>query len=580
MHIRPIYLLIPVIWLFFFLALHSLVHDSPTMDEQNHLARGAAYLYTGDPRLNVEHPPLVNTLSAVLLPTQPGLVIPTEHPSWHREPAETFWYAFAEEFLWVANRAHVSQIIFLGRVPILFLTLGLALTGFVWGRKLWGNTAALVAFVCLLFDPNLLAHGRYITTDMGGTLFIFLATAVLWFQWQKPPTRRNWLVGVGWLAVVMGLAFTSKLLALVFVFIWLLLALLPLYPAPVAEPVKAPLRQAQGAGTRARWLSLSKPAVWRASQFLTAGLFSIGVVWLIYGLEWGHFLFIDERLLWLNAFAGPMPTFWSGVERIALLSGGGRAAFLLGEFSDEGFWYYFPVLFLVKTPLLTLGAGLSTAVVLLRDHLTRGRALFLLIPILTYFAISLTSALNIGYRHLLPILPFLYLLIAGGAEMLQTRLTAPRWRQLAVPLLLGLFILPTLWIHPHYLSYFNLLAGGPANGYNIAIDSNIDWGQDLLRLQDWLAQEQITEPIKLAWFGSADPAYYDLVYEPLPGLPRHFDLWWNLPFDPANPEPGVYVLSVSNLWELPLVEKTTFAWFRAREPEARVGYSLMVYVVE
>ena len=561
MHKRLIYVLIPVIWLFFFLALHSLVHDSPTMDEQNHLARGAAYLYTGDPRLNVEHPPLVNTLSAVLLPTQPGLVIPIEHPSWHREPAETFWYAFAEEFLWVANRAHVSQIIFLGRVPLVFLTLGLGLIGFVWGRKLWGSTAAFVALVTLLFDPNLLAHGRYITTDIGGTFFIFLATAVLWFQWQKPPTRHNWLVGVVWLAIVMGLAFTSKLLALVFVFIWLLLALLPLYPNPNA------------------W-SFLKMSAWRATQFLTAGLLSILVVWLIYGREWGHFLFIDERLIWLNAFVGPMPTFWSGVERIALLSGGGRAAFLLGQFSDEGFWYYFPVLFLVKTPLLTLGAGLSTAVVLLAQPTTRRRALFLLIPILTYFAISLTSALNIGYRHLLPILPFLYLLIAGGAAWLSTRLTQPRLRQLALPILLALFILPALSIHPHYLSYFNALAGGPANGHNIAIDSNIDWGQDLLRLQDWLAQEQITEPIKLAWFGSADPAHYGLVYEPLPGLPRHFDLWWNVPFDPANPAPGIYVISVSNLWELPLVEKTTFAWFRAREPDARVGYSLIVYVVE
>lgn len=562
MPFHPRYFLIPAIWLFFFLALHSMVHDSPTMDEQNHVARGAAYLYTGDPRLNVEHPPLVNTLSALLLPTQPGLIIPLEHPSWQREPAETFWYAFAWTFLWEANRAHVSQIIFLGRVPILFLTLGLALLGFYWAGRMWGDTAALVAFVTLLFDPNLLAHGRYITTDMGGAFFIFLATAVLWHQWQKPPTRANWLRGLLWLAVVMGLAFTSKLLALVFVFIWLLLALLPLYPNPND------------------W-SLFKAGAWRASQFLTAGLLSIGVVWLIYGLEWGNFLFIDERLLWLNAFSGPMPTFWSGVERIALLSGGGRAAFLLGEFSDEGFWYYFPVLFLVKTPLLTLLAGVSTAVVLLHQTSTRRRALFLLIPILFYFAISLTSALNIGYRHLLPILPFLYLLIAGGAQKLHAHLAASRWRQLTVPLLLTLFILPTLWIHPHYLSYFNQFAGGPANGYNIAIDSNIDWGQDLLRLQDWLAAEGLAdEPIKLAWFGTADPAYYGLVYEPLPGLPRHFDLWWNLPFDPENPAPGIYVISVSNLWELPLAEKTTFAWFRAREPAARVGYAVHVYVVE
>jgi hypothetical protein len=560
-HVNRRYWLIPLLWLYFFLALHSMVWDSPTMDEQNHLARGAAYLMTGDPRLSVEHPPLVNTWSALLLPTQPGFRVPLEHSSWNREPASVFWYFFADEFLWQANRTHVSQIIFLGRMQMVWLGLLLGLIGYLWAGRMWGGKIApFLLMVALLFDPNLLAHTRYITTDMGGTVFVFLATAVFWYWWHKPYNRANWGQGVLLFALVMGLAFTSKLLSLVFVFIWFLLALLPLY-------------EGEGQGTR--------PWLWRTTQFLTAGFLSIVVVWLVYGLEWGYFLFIDERLIWLNTFTGPMPTFWSGVERIALLSGGGRPSFLLGQFSTEGFWYYFPVLFLVKTPLLLLVGGGVTAVVFLYQPTTRRRTLFLLLPILLYFAISLTSALNIGYRHLLPILPFLYLLLAGGANALHEYLPQSRLRQRFLPLASLLLLLPALLIHPHYLSYFNLLAGGPSNGHNIAIDSNIDWGQDLLRLRAWLAQEGLADvPIKLAWFGTADPAYYGLNYEPLPGLPRHFDLWWNVPFDPTQPEPGVYVLSVSNLWELPLEEKTVFAWFRQREPTARVGYSLHVYVIE
>jgi hypothetical protein len=146
-----------------------------------------------------------------------------------------------------------------------------------------------------------------------------------------------------------------------------------------------------------------------------------------------------------------------------------------------------------------------------------------------------------------------------------------------VPLAL---LLTTLSIHPHYLSYFNLFAGGPENGYNVLIDSNVDWGQDLLRLQEWM-EEHGVERVRLAWFGSARPEYYGIAYDPLPGLPHHFDLWWDPPFDPSDPSPGIYAISVSNLWELPLQdEKYVFPWFRARVPDDRVGYSILIYEVD
>ncbi len=85
--------------------------------------------------------------------------------------------------------------------------------------------------------------------------------------------------------------------------------------------------------------------------------------------------------------------------------------------------------------------------------------------------------------------------------------------------------------------------------------------------------------VKLAWFGTADPAYYNIAYEPLPGLPRHFNLWWELPFDPVRPSPGIYAISASNLWELPLADKHVFPYFRARPPDDRIGYSILIYRV-
>ncbi len=277
--------------------------------------------------------------------------------------------------------------------------------------------------------------------------------------------------------------------------------------------------------------------------------------------------------------------------------GGGRPAFLLGHFSSEGFWYYFPIAFGIKTPLPTLILVLWSLEIAFWRVVT-GRpfrsklSLGLLLPPLIYFAVSTQSALNLGYRHLLPILPFLYAFIGVqlGAERQVTsyeslsRDVSPRnWRAgFSRAMLCGLFLwlgVGNLVIYPFYISSFNEFVG-PANGYQVLVDSNVDWGQDLKRLRTWMQSEN-ESLIKLAWFGSADPAYYGIVYDPLPGLPHHFDLWQDLPFDPLSPDPGVYAISVSMLQELHRrdEDKIAFAWFRTREPDDRVGYSILIYRV-
>jgi hypothetical protein len=192
------------------------------------------------------------------------------------------------------------------------------------------------------------------------------------------------------------------------------------------------------------------------------------------------------------------------------------------------------------------------------------------------------SGLNIGYRHILPTLSGLYVLVSGlttfelNVLFMKVRLKSLLPSAVFVALLIG--ILELLILHPHYLSYFNFIAGGPAKGHNILIDSNIDWGQDLLRLREWMNDKGV-DKLKLSWFGSAEPAYYDINYEPLPGLTNHFDLWWDVPFNPSSPEPGIYAISVTNLWEFPLEEKKVFPWFREREPDDQIGYSIHIYEV-
>ncbi len=590
---RPAWIVIPAVLLFWFLALNSMVGDSPTMDEQNHLARGLAFLQTGDPRLSLEHPPLVNGLSALPVSALLDVHLPLDDVSWTQQPPD--WYRFARKVLWEENN-DAARMIFLARLPIVFLTLGLALTAFHFAREMWGRPSALPAFLFLLFDPNVLAHGRYVTTDVGGTAFLFLAAFLLWRLWQRGGwSWRRWL----WAGVGLGLAFGSKLSMLVFVPIFGAMALLPLYGG-AKQTVKG--QRALKKGKESAFNRVQSRPIIRLAQFLTAGLLSILVVWAIFGFEWGAFTFGgDGGLVGLNEWRGPMPTFWAGLEQILSISGGGRPSFLLGHFSNKGFWNYFPVAFGVKTPPVLLIALVVAAAVMFWGRVEgRGerkrRAVFLLLPALFYFAFSMQSALNIGYRHLLPMLPFLYVLVSGLATMQGGEWASAQNSRIAhyasriahhvsrftFPILLASLLIADFAIHPHYLSYFNVLAGGPENGRNILIDSNIDWGQDLLRLKTWMDENEV-ESVKLGWFGTAVPDYYNIHYTPLPGVGIHefYSLWGSPPFDPTAPEPGVYAISVTSLWELPLEDdkKYVYPWFRARPPDDRIGYSILIYEI-
>lgn len=559
-HAGPIrvWLAVAAILLFFFLALDSLADDSPTMDEQNHIARGLAFLRTGDPRLSLEHPPLINSISALPLLTMPELRLPFDHPSWEQREG---WYEFADLFLWQYNH-DVNRIVFLARYPIVILALALALVAFRSAGQLWGRAAALPALVLFLFEPNVMAHGRYSTTDIGVTLFTLLTTMTLWRLWRQPVSApwRTWALA----SVLMGLAFASKLSALGFVFVWFVLALLPIY-----------------GDSRGRFF---RSALRRLVTLAAAGMVSLVVVWATFAFQWGYFDFVSDPLISFNRWRGPMPTFWAGLEQIAMLGGGGRSlAFMFGRFSESGWTFYFPAAFAVKTPIPLLVMIVVAVVVLVGQRATRNRAMFLIVTAAAFYGLAMQGALNIGYRHVLPALPYLLLLVSGlAAPELRT---VPRFRSAPRQLLaVGscCLVLIALWIHPHYLSYFNLAVGGPADGYQVLTDSNVDWGQDLIRLKQWMATNDV-ERVELGWFGTADPGYYDIAYDPMPGLGRDefFRLWWELSFDPERPQPGIYAISASSLWEPPLrvEEKRVYAWFRAREPDDRVGYSILIYKV-
>jgi 4-amino-4-deoxy-L-arabinose transferase-like glycosyltransferase len=529
-----------LLMLCFGLALTSAVQKSPTMDEQNHIARGAAYLGTGDPRLSVEHPPLVNLLSALPAHLLLDLRLPVDTIWW--EAGE--WYNFADLFLWEAN-PNAEQIVFLARLPV--IGLGLLLVALVhrWATRRFGPWGGLLAAAFCALDPNILAHIRLSTTDVGGTFFAFLAAYVLWRALRQPSIPR-----VLWAGLALGLAFAAKLSALLFGPILALAALLEGIP-----------------GRRGR----TRRLLARVSIVLVLISLGLLVVWAAYRFQVGP---LDEA-----GVAVPAPPYAQGVRSVLDFAAGGRPGYLLGQVSTEGWWYYFPVAFAVKTPLATL-VGLLIATGIALRHPSRDDWL-LLIPPLAFFLASTTARLNLGYRHLLPVLPFLAVHIGrlASSPCLLVSLSPRRRIRCLLPLSLVIWlVLSTVAIYPHFLAYFNLIGGGPQNGWHILVDSNIDWGQDMKGLQAWMEREGVGR-VRLAWFGTARPEYYGVRHDLLPGVPYGFLLWDDPPFDPENPEPGIYAISVTSLVGVALPDPDLYAWFRARRPDERIGYSLFIYRV-
>jgi hypothetical protein len=282
------------------------------------------------------------------------------------------------------------------------------------------------------------------------------------------------------------------------------------------------------------------------------------VVWAVYGLQLGPW----------RGLVVPAPAYWTSWESVLTHVSGGHQAFFLGQRSSGGWWSYFPATILLKTPLPFLALLAAALFHVARHRATWRVAAFALLPAAALLAAAVVSRLNIGYRHILPIEPLLLVVIGLAVPAFWTR-RAGRW---TVGAAVAWAALAALWIHPHHLAYFNELIGGPARGYRYLGDSNLDWGQDLTGLAEYAAT--VDGDLYVSYGGAAEPAYYGLDQPPLAGL----DGDDATDFHPANPAPGRYAISAGHVQGL-LPEADLFDWFRRREPDGSLGYSILLYDV-
>ena len=535
----------------------SMRDESPTWDEPIELAAGYSYLKTGDFRLNPEHPPLAKMIQALpLLALQP--VLPTDSVNW-REGDET---EFGREFLF-RNRIPSGSILFAARLASVFLTLCLGMAITLWTRSSFGPGAALLALTLFALDPTVIAHGRYVKNDIALALFAFLA-CVAWGSYLNRPTRWRLLLSGIAAGCACAVKYSAVFLAPVFVVLYAIRAW-----QRKSEALPGAIRSLAGAGAAGALVILLvyAPAtrlLRPATQSMRARNPEIRMLYSSIPNEVPAAAALISVSRRLGIQSHPL---LQGVVDILYRNYHSNINYLLGKFSPTGWWYYFPVAFAVKTPVATLVAiALAAWLGLHWRPWRRLRSIsftwfVMAVPLGVYATASLASHINIGIRHLLPAYPFLFVLTAA----LLTR-TSWRWKSAVLLLLVAGLGAESISIYPYYLSFFNVLAGGPSNGHAILLDSNLDWGQDARRLKTWMDAHHTSE-VCAAFFGSEDLGrigIHDLLMPRTPDIEQRnsIDCWG-----------AVSVTLLEGLY----VGTDAFAWLRGRKPVDRIGYSIYIY---
>ncbi|MCP3980876.1 MAG: phospholipid carrier-dependent glycosyltransferase [bacterium] len=490
-------------------------------DEGKHLVTGWWLARNGECCLGVDNSPLT---AVYMLP----LVATTLRPAAPIEPGDNAHTA-GRDLLF--GSPDPSAVLFRARLATIAAGLLMLLAAAELARRYHGPAAAWLTLGLLAFDPNVIAHVSLISTDA-----LFACLAVLFLlaldDWSRKPGP--------WRAAVVGLALGVALASK-----WSALILLPAVP-----PVVWLYRKRLGSRAAAAWLRDAGVAV----------AVAVVVTWLSYG---GH---LSGRLPFFEA-----PGMKDGFLQARAYATGGMVAFFNGEVGRDWRLYFLEAV-LLKTPIPLLLGWLAAAAAW---FVTRGRDAERLAPVVlaaAFFGTAVSSKLNIGLRHVLPLFPLLAIFCGGLAPALGC--LAGRARRLALPVAAAAFLwlaFEALSIAPFQLSYFNQFAGGPEGGRRYLGDSNLDWGQDLGELERVMRRRGIDEVI-LSYVGNTDPSYYGIRYQFLPpmfvGSPQGARV--------VDAEREVIAISTNNLQGF-LSRRIDYGWLAEREPIDRAGYSIYLY---
>ncbi|HZN05006.1 MAG TPA: glycosyltransferase family 39 protein [Candidatus Polarisedimenticolia bacterium] len=468
---------------------------APTFDEPAHVGAGMSYLETGDFKLNLQHPPLLKEIAAVPL-LWGGIRWPVSERNWIEsgpDPGPLMQWEVGSSVLYLNDP---DRVMLLARAPFLLLTLLLGWSVFAWGRQMLGPFAGLAAVGLLALDPSMVAHGVLVTTDAGFALFAFLSVWTLWRWLQHRTMPRLLLCGLA-----LGAALASKFTGV------LLLPVLLVFFLAAARWIPASVQH--------RPSTLFDPY---AGEAMTPR-----VVWCLY--SFAGLVVVAGLVIWASYFFHSPALYWTGLLRVNADHDPSYWPYMGGTFRPH-FWSYYLVAWLLKEPLpaiLLVATGVWA--LMFRGGVTAMDRAFLLVPPAGLFFFYTFLSHNLGFRYLIPALPFLALVGGVGAKALWESKAIAGRAGLAV---LGVWLGWNAWgIAPDHLAFFNESAclttapsrlgrdGGTACGPLWLDDSNVDWGQGLKTLAAWLRQNAPGRRIGLAYFGTARPDYYGIGYDRL-----------------------------------------------------------------
>ncbi len=580
---------IACVFLMLVLATISQQQESAIMDEVAHIPAGYSYLTQNDMRLNPEHPPLLKDLSAIPLLFINNIKFPMGLSAWTSEINSQWDFGF--NFLYrFGNDA--DKIVFWSRIPMLLLLILLGYFVYQWTKKLYGKIPALFAIILFAFSPTFIAHGRYVTTDVGAA-FAFFFASYFFIKWLRSQTSKNLFIA----GIAFGVAQLIK---------FSLILLIPYFGILILIYVYIKWRE-----DKKFWKNFIK-YVWK---FVLIMIIGFVLVYPVYAFHVAGYpvekqlsdtKFIastfplkpaGDLVVWMSEqpILRPYAQYTMGLFMVFIRATGGNTTFFLGDVTNKGWKSYFPIVYAIKEPLalhiltiialLVLAAG-GTIIAwkkifksfpqFLKNNFTE---IAMLIFLAIYWGASLTSNLNIGVRHILPTFPFVYVLISGQIKKLFEKIHNKKIITIVWILIIGLtgwYVVSSLSSFPYYLSYFNELTGGSKNGYKYVTDSNLDWGQDLKRLAKWVEENKIPK-IYVDYFGGGIPNYY---------------LWdkvenWSGNNSPEEAKGKWIAVSATfkqqgqALQTKGWTQKTDFYfWLNQYEPVTVIGNSIFVYYID
>lgn len=515
-----------------------------TYDEPFHIASGMEWLDKGLYTYERQHPPLARVATAI----GPYLMGFRSHS-----------LATATEegnAILLAGGNYQKNLLLarLGNLPFLILACAVV---HLWARRWFTKASGLWALLLFLSLPPILGHAALATLDMACAATLSAALYQL-MRWLENPI---WQRSVG-LGAALSLTLLTKFSSIGF--LAACIAVGAAYYVIVSAGDRSNMyRQFRSRiGPALITVGCALVFLWAGYRFsLTPLSVQVGAHPSIDSRTEGHPL-IRHIAYTISELPLPLTPFIGGIVQVYEHNQHGHDSYLLGEYRNNGWWYFFPVVVAVKTPigfLLLCCAGMVAT--LWRLRVTPWQQSLTALFAIAIFLFCLTSRIDLGVRHILSIYPLLALM-AGQAVC--HAFSHQRWRIMAAAsvVIVGTVVADSWLASPDYLAYFNQFAGGHPE--DILVESDLDWGQDLQRLGERLKSLGATE-VSLRYFGTA----------PLEsaGLPKYRML---LP----DKEATGYIAISARFTTLEYAKNGAYGWLKKHTPLERVGKSIFLYRID